>query len=59
MGDEAIPSNGDHNESSDHQIDGNDHEEEEIVLPVRQRRPKKKLTGNRLVKSIDTVLRLR
>ena len=35
-GDEAIPSNGDHDESSDHQIDGNDHKEEEIVPPVRQ-----------------------
>ena len=32
--------------------------EEEIVPPVRQRRPKKKLTANRLVNSIDNALTL-
>ena len=54
---EALPiDDDDGDESADNQLDDNDHVEEEIVPPVRQRRPKKKLTANRLVNSIDAAL---
>ena len=56
-GDEVIPiDDDDGNESADNQLDDNDHVEEEIVPPLRQHRPKKKLTANLLVNSIDASL---
>jgi len=61
-GDEAISSDGDDDYYDINvgvgDINEVDDVEEEIVAPVRQRRPKKILTANRLVNSIDKALDL-